>query len=372
MNAPVARNVPMEAIPPDVWDSVAPGIRQCPMSQRVWVECAAKAYGVDGNARALVVGDLTAPRAVLPLVRLPGPANRFFFAGNEGGGVSVACCDDDAMAALARGLLRFGRPVNLGYIPTGSRLRHHLESSRPGWAVVVSRPLEIPLRPFIVLDKSWTDPEQHIRKSMLTSIRRRERQLKALGDFRMEFLTPDPCEAGAVVDRALRVEAMGWKQATGIALAADTRQAAFFRAYCGELARDGRLHVTFLRLGNAILAMSLGEIFADTYWAYKTGYDPRFRRYGPGILMQYHLIRHCAAWGLARFDFQGRQDEFKRAWTSEAVVATSLRVYPLNLYGIAAIAQDTIRHGTEKLHDRVGRRPARGVAVAAKSGGNPI
>lgn len=360
MNAPVATSVPLSAVPPEAWDAVAPGTRRSPMSLRLWVDCAARAYGVGDGARALVVGDPAAPRAVLPLVRLPGPAGRHFFAGNEGGGVSVACADDLAMAALARGVLRFGYPVNLGYVPTDSRLRHHLQGGRPGLAVVVSKPLATPLWPFIALDESWTDPARHLRKSTAASIRRRERQLRALGDLRLEYLTPNAREVGPVVDRALRVEAMGWKRARGIALAADTRQAAFFHAYTDALARRGRLHVTFLSLDGAPLAMSLGEIHDGTYWAYKTGYSPAFRRYGPGILMQYHLIRHCAERGLSRFDFQGRQDEFKRAWTDRAVAATSLRVYPLNLRGMAAMSQDIARHGTGRLRDRTDRARADG------------
>lgn len=344
MNAPVAKSVPLSAVPPEVWDAVAPGTSRSPMSLRLWVDCSARAYGVADGARALVVGDPAAPRAVLPLVRLPGLAGRHFFAGNEGGGVSVACADDDAMAALARGVLRFGYPVNLGHVPTGSRLRHHLEAGRPGRAVVVTKPLATPLWPFIELDASWTDPACHVPRSMATSIRRRERQLRALGDLRLEFLTPTENEVHAVVERAVAVEALGWKRATGIALAEDTRQAAFYRTYTRALARHGRLHVTFLTLDGAALAMSLGEIHGGVYWAYKTGYAPEFRRYGPGILMQYHLIRHCADRGLNRFDFQGRQDGFKRTWTDKAIPATSLRVYPLNPRGMAAMAADAAGH----------------------------
>lgn len=369
MNAPVAKSVPLSAVSPDVWDRVAPGARRSPMSLRLWVDCAARAYGLEGGARALVVGDPAMPRAVMPLMRLPGRIGRFAFAGNEGGGVAVACEDDAAMAALARGVLRFGYPVNLGHVATASGLRRHLENGRPGLAVVVSKRLATPICPVIGLDPSWCDPARHISRSMASSIRRRKRQLKARGALELEFLTPGAHDVAAVLDEALRVEAAGWKRATGTALITDPRQAAFYRAYCHELARRGRLHVTFLRLDGSALAMSIGEIHAGTYWAYKTGFAPDFRRYGPGILMQYHLIRHCAEAGLSRFDFQGRQDAFKRAWTGKAVAATSLRVYPLNPRGMAAMSMDTVSQGVKHARDRLsaaaGNRAAGAPAPAA-------
>lgn len=359
MNSPDVRTVPLSAISPETWDAVASEAGRSPMSLRLWVDCAAAAYGVAGSAKALVVGDPAAPRAVLPLVRESGRAGRHFFVGNEGGGVSVASADDDAMAALATGLLRFGHPVNLGYIPTGSRLLHHLRRGARGLAVVVSKPLDRPLWPFIDLDPGWSDPARYLRPSMSTSIRRRERQLNALGAVRMEFLAPDAASADAALDRAFRVEAMGWKHAAGIALASDDRQADFYRAYGRGLARLGRLHVTFLSLDDKPLAMSIGEIHAGTYWAYKTGFDPTYRRYAPGILMQHHLIRHCAGLGLSRFDFQGHQDDFKRSWTDKAIAATSLRIYPLNPRGAAAMAHDAARHGIGRLRGMAQARPHR-------------
>jgi hypothetical protein len=359
MSTTATRLVPLAAIAPETWDAVGPDAGRSPMSLRLWVDCAAAAYGVAHSAKALVVGDPAAPRAVLPLVRRPGLVGWHTFAGNEGGGVSVAAADDDAMAALARGLLRFGHPVNLGHIPTDSRLRHHLEKGRPGLAVVVSKPLSRPLWPFIELDPGWSDPARYLRASMTTSIRRRARQLNALGDVRMEFLAPDEASVDAALDKAFHIEAMGWKHAAGIALAADHRQAAFYRAYGRALARLGRLHVTFLGLDDTPLAMSIGEVHGGTYWAYKTGFDPGYRKYAPGILMQHNLIAHCAELGLTRFDFQGHQDDFKRSWTDKAIAATSLRIYPLTPRGVAAMLHDAATHGIGRLRGKAQGRPRR-------------
>jgi CelD/BcsL family acetyltransferase involved in cellulose biosynthesis len=276
---------------------------------------------------------------------------------------------------LAQGLLQFGRPINLGHRPAASPLIGEIRRSGAGRVVVASRPLDRHLAPFLDLDPSWSAPERYLSKSRMQSIRRRQRQLEAMGELTVAFLTPDETAVDAVLETAFKVEAKGWKQAEGIALEADPAQAAFYRSYARVIAAKGRLHVTLLSVDGTPLAMSIGEIYRGTYWAYKTGFDSAFRKYAPGILLQYRLVQHLAEQGLTRLDFQGQLDDFKRIWTERAVEAAAFRIYPLTPRGLFALGVDLATHGRNALTSWVqqvgarvrGRSPGPGAKPSAAS-----
>lgn len=175
---------------------------------------------------------------------------------------------------------------------------------------------------------------------MLSSIRRRERRLSEKGALRFEVERPTADTAQEAFAHAARVEMQGWKAGTKFAMEKDPEQMAFFREYAPRAARAGRLHLSFLSLDGTPIAMSFGEVFDGTYYAYKTGFDDRFRAQAPGILLQYKLIGALAADGVTRLDFQGQMDGFKSTWTDKAIKARQLRIYPLIHRGLFGFASD--------------------------------
>ena len=354
--------LPPERIAPAVWDGVAPEGKRCPRLSRDWTDCAVETDPLGGSVRLVVVGPPADPFAIVPLVVRPGPLARHQFIANTDGAVEIAVRDDAALPALARALVSLPGEVNLFAYPAHSRLLGHIAAASRGRAIVVREPQAMPSAPFIDLDESWKEPEEHLTAKMSQSIRRRQRRLLELGRVRVDFLEPREDEVDGLLDTVVLVEAMGWKFRAGTALVEDQPQHAFLRAYAKTVAREGRLHITFLYLDDEPLAMSIGEIADGTYWAHKTGYDETFRKFGPGILLQYHLIRHLAERGLSRIDFRGQADAFKRAWTDKAVPTVALRIYPLSVRGLSAYLLDAARRGWSA---SVRRRAARVTAPAS-------
>ncbi|MEC7760437.1 MAG: GNAT family N-acetyltransferase [Pseudomonadota bacterium] len=325
------------------WDSVVPRSRRAPMHLRDWAKASLDSYSDRANARVLVVGAASAPDALIPLMRRPGPEGWFSLVGNEGGGVEVPYRTPEAVPLIARALVGLGHPVTLGDYPIHSPLVAALRDAARGRAFVVTQPLDGPIKPWLDLDDTWREPLGCIKKKLAQSIRRRHRRLEELGELEVVFLTPTPEEVDQLLDTALALEASGWKAKAGIALATDPKQAQFYRAYCTRLSELGRLHLTFLKLDGRPLAMSVGELYGGTYWAHKTGYDEAYAKFAPGILKQYRLVKHLAESGVQRIDFQGRLDDFKRTWTDHGVQAAKVRIYPFNARGVLAMACDTVR-----------------------------
>lgn len=336
-------------IAPSVWDNVVPPPARRPMHLWHWAAAALDAYGARDEARVIVVGDPDAPAALVPLMRRPGPARWHSLIGNEGGAAELPCRADAHLPDAARALVRFGAPVTLGDYPAQSPLLPALKQAARGRALILSRTAATPLTPWLDLDESWHDPGVHLKKKMVQSIRRRERRLAEEGRLDISFAHPRPDEVPDALERAFHVEAQGWKSVSGDALAKDRRQARFFHVYAPAIAAEGRLHMTFVTLDDRPIAMSIGETFGGTYWAYKTGYDETFRKFAPGILMQFRLIGHLAETGVGRIDFQGQMDDFKRVWTDQAVAGTRVRIYPLNLRGALGLGSDVVKQARQSL-----------------------
>ncbi len=346
----------------EVWDAVVPEARRKPMHLWHWAACALDAYGDRATARIMLFGDPQRPDALVPLMRRKGSTGWHSLLGNEGGGVCIPRRDDTVVPRIAQELIALGSPVSLGALPTTSPVLGALSAARRGRAIVYARPEPCPVTPYLDLDESWCDPSAHLKKKLVQSIRRRERRLDEQGEVRMEFLAPNPDEVDAALDAAIEVEANSWKARSGTTLRSDPGQTRFVRCYAKVLAAQKRLHFTFLKLDDQPIAMSIGEFYGGTYWAHKTGYDEGFGKFAPGILMQFHLVAHLARTGVGRIDFQGRMDPFKRTWTDQAVEASKVRIYPFNMRGAAAIAEDVARQSRSSLRARFAQRAERAPA----------
>lgn len=372
MVAPKFQIVSHTDIAPEVWDEIAPRDGRSPKLLHDWADAMAEAYSRGGALRVVVAGPLTRPDAILPLGIAPGPLQRHFYIANDDGGLPAPSRDDAALADLAAGLIRLGKPVDLGYFPANSPLIGEIRRAARGRAMVMLKPQEIPAAPWMDLDPSWAEPFDHMRRNLRQSIRRNGRRLAEQGAVEVAYVEPAEHEVDALLDAAVEVEAKSWKDRTGTAMVHDQRQREFFRIYARKAARAGRMHFALLKLDGTPIAMSIGEIYDGIFWAYKIGYDEAYAKVGPGVLLQYHMTSHLAVRGITRIEFQGQLVDYKRNWTDQAVETVALRVYPFAPRGIAAIVNDAVtqmrkRREARKLAAAKGPRPAAAPAPAAKS-----
>lgn len=368
MGAPKVQIVSQKDIAPEVWDEIAPREGRSPKLLHDWASAMAEAYSRKATLKVVVVGPLTRPDAILPLSVDPGPLQRHFFIANDDGGLTAPCRDTAALGPLAAGLIRLGKPVDLGYFPANSPLIGEIQRAARGRAIVMLKPQEIPAAPWMALDASWAEPSDHLKRNLRQSIRRNGRRLAEQGEVEVAYFDPAEHEVDALLDAAVAVEAKSWKDRTGTALVHDQRQRDFFRIYAKRAARAGRMHFALLKLDGTAIAMSIGEIYNDVFWAYKVGYDEAYAKIGPGVLLQYHMIRHLVARGITRIEFQGQLVDYKRNWTDQAVETVALRIYPFAPRGIAAIVQDAIgqmrrRRAARKLAAAKGPRPVPAAAT---------
>src|SRR5262249_10886032 len=105
----------------------------------------------------------------------------------------------------------------------------------------------------------------------------------------------------------------------------------------------GVLRVCWLRIGGAAAAVQLAAEWGGRFWLLKIGYDERFARCSPGMLLTLETIRHAARAGLDAYEFLGAVEPWTQMWTRHARAYVSLPAYPASPGGAGALVADAAR-----------------------------
>lgn len=244
-----------------------------------------------------------------------------------------------SLEALTDALLRQGLAWELGRVPADSSTVEAVERTCRGRAVVIRRPR--PAAPYIVLDPSWTEPEQHLNSGRRSDMRRARRKAEKFGPPAVDIVLPETHELDSLLDEVFAVEARSWKGRAGTAIALDPAENAFCRRYAHAAQQHGLLRLCFLRLGSQAVAVQMALVYRGGFWLLKIGYDAAYSACSPGLLLLRETISYAARQGLARYEFLGQQEPWIQVWTNHAHPCVSLRVYPRSPAGAAALAADT-------------------------------
>lgn len=271
--------------------------------------------------------------------------------------MDVLAGDPESLAHLAESLAENRLPIIFGRIPADSPAVEAVRAAFRRRGLVLTRPQRG--TPYINLDASWAKPEKHLSSRRRSDLRRARRRAAELGDVTTEVLTPRPEELDPLLDEAFEVESQSWKGVEGTALACDPKEAEFARRYAHSAAEQGILRLCFLRIDGRAVAMQFAMAYGGGFWLLKIGYDARFGRCSPGILLLSETIAYAARQGLASYEFLGQPESWIDVWTKEVRPCVSVRVYPYNLSGAAALALDVTVKASEKAMERARRGGAR-------------
>lgn len=182
-------------------------------------------------------------------------------------------------------------------------------------------------------------------------LRRLERRLAERGDVGYRALRAGD-DAEPWIERFLAVEAGGWKGSDGTALASRDGDRAFFVQACREVHRHGRLRLFEMTLDGAPIAVKCNFAAGDGAFMFKIGYDERYAKYSPGLLLELFAMDAAPATGdgTAWVDSCARGGHFmaERLWPERRRLAD----YTISARG--ALARALVRNG-DLIH-RIRRR----------------
>lgn len=311
-----------------------------PMETFDWMEAAAATFGEDGDVEVIVAHRGGQAVAAAPLIGLPGALSRRWHGLNYHRiyePAELASSSPEALTALTEELISRGRPIFFERMFADAPTRAALESATQhrGWTRVGPQAAT----PWIPLDASWATPEDKISSRRRSDLRRARKHAEQLGSVTIQSHSPNEYEVDDLLDVAFEVERRSWKGEAGTALAL-SRSGDFYRRYARAAARQGKLRIELLHIGDQTAAMQIGVVHQQRYWVLKVGYDPQFQRASPGILLMIAAIQQSVAEGLAAYELLGTVEPWIQVWTQHEHRCVSWRFYPRGPRGVGAFGAD--------------------------------
>jgi len=172
----------------------------------------------------------------------------------------------------------------------------------------------------------------------------------------LEIVTA-PGDLEAELADGFRVEASGWKGRAGTAIVSEPRTEAFYTAVARAFAARGELRFSRIVLDGETAAFDLTLLHGGRLYLLKTGFDERFRRLAPGLVMRLAVIEHCFEDGIRSHELLGEESAWKAKFATGSRPYVTVRAYRRSPVGLARYAyRGTIRPRLRRAYRRV--RPA--------------
>jgi CelD/BcsL family acetyltransferase involved in cellulose biosynthesis len=314
------------------WEALASSVGAPPFLWPRWFAAWERAFA-PGGIEPVAVRAGTQLVGVLPLLA-------------RGRGLNAAANDHtprfEALASnhrvarfLADDLLARNRSLRLTCLDARSTLFSALEegAADAGHTLTASPAC---LQPYIDLDGTWSDFEACLPRGTRREGARLRRRLAETGT-----VTFDYDDGGSRMQERLSegfsIEGSEWKTARGTAITSSPATESFYRAIAEWAAERGWLRLAFLRVDGRPAAFDLCVEAHDTVYVLKGGFDPAFRKFGPGQLLIRETLIHAFDRGLRRYEFLGAADPYKLAWTETAHELMSMRSHPPTAGGRAQV-----------------------------------
>jgi CelD/BcsL family acetyltransferase involved in cellulose biosynthesis len=325
----IERRSAIEPLAPE-WNELADRTAAMPWVRPGWIAAWRRAFG-HGALQLLTVRQGGRLCGVLPLERrfgeLRSPTNP------QTPGFCLLAEGSAIRRTLANLLLcQQPRGIDLRYlpIPEGGFEESYAAARAAGYRII-SKP--ITRSPFVRSDGDWMAYERQLGSKKLRELRRRRRLLERSGQLSLEVHDgSDRLET--LLEEGFRVETSGWKEERRTAISSQGAMCAFYSEIAGWAAARGWLRLAFLKLDGRALAFDYCLEEGGRHYLLKTGYDPAYRMYGPGMLLRYEMLARAFRLGVRTYEFLGSDDAWKLEWTNEAREMTLLHAFAPSIAGL--------------------------------------
>jgi CelD/BcsL family acetyltransferase involved in cellulose biosynthesis len=178
------------------------------------------------------------------------------------------------------------------------------------------------------------------------NVRRNLRRLEETGTVEIR-IEEAPGRLDQLLAEGFRVESSGWKADRGTAIVSSPATRRFYTAVAHWAAGAGLLRLGFVRLDGRAIAFAFALQDDAALYLLKGGYDPEYRRFGPGKLLFRSLMARAVASGAGRFELLGAAEPWKLEWTRDCHEQILVRSYAPTVLGVADRAAQTayLRYG---------------------------
>jgi CelD/BcsL family acetyltransferase involved in cellulose biosynthesis len=301
-----------EQLGPD-WERMLPPDAR-PFDTHTWYRSWYRAFGAEGEMRICLAWEGERLVAAMPLMErrrrwLSAMANVHSPVYRPVG------CDAAAVRSVVEAVLaRGGGKVSMSALPsddvslpmmaelaTQARRRHVQGAERTS--------------PIVELDGDFGDWRARSKPRWGAPLERFRRKMTREHDAQL-VIVEAPSNLDYELARGFAVEASGWKGASGTAIISDPRTETFYREVASSFAERDELRLSRVVLDGHWAAFDLCVLYRRRLYLLKTGYDERFRRLAPGLVMRLSTIERCFELGLEAHELLGDDAEWKRKFST--------------------------------------------------------
>jgi CelD/BcsL family acetyltransferase involved in cellulose biosynthesis len=187
--------------------------------------------------------------------------------------------------------------------------------------------------PYVTISGTWEEYLASLPRKHRSNLFNRTARLSLLGKIELEHLTADKDDVttlDAALEEGFQIEATAWKAATGHPLLCDARVRTFYTSLARTTGIKESLRLNFLRAGDKRIAFDLSIRYANAMYVIKGGCLPEYDSYSPINILASMTLQNCFREGLERYDFLGKEEEWKVPWSRRALSHHWMFIYPNN------------------------------------------
>jgi CelD/BcsL family acetyltransferase involved in cellulose biosynthesis len=241
---------------------------------------------------------------------------------------------DSAVAKLTEQLFS-DRPrrIDLAFVDTNDAGLERCGQAAPrlGYRVLLRT---IMRSPQVRTDADRQAYEQHLGSKLRSDLRRRRRRLDEKGSVSFE-VSDGSDRLDELLAEGLAIEGSGWKASQGTAIESRPDTKGFYTEVARWSAERGWLRLAFLRLDGRPIAFDFCLEERGVHYLIKTGYDPAYRKYAPGMLIRQHMIYRAFSNAVSVYDFLGEDSEWKHEWATERRDRVRMQAFSPSPMGLA-------------------------------------
>jgi CelD/BcsL family acetyltransferase involved in cellulose biosynthesis len=216
-------------------------------------------------------------------------------------------------AMYARLLQRNRARVDLGFLdPVETRTAGEPAAREARQRTIVRTVLRSPH--VSMTGSDWDSYRDGLTRRTRKETERLRRRFSELGSVQVEFVK-ETADLPTLLEEGFRLEGSGWKRKQGTAILSHPSTLEFYSQVARWAHQRGELLLAFLRVDGAGVAFDLCLEANHVTYVMKGGFDPAYRRYGPGMVLTYESLRRGFEQELVSYELLGADDPYKLAWT---------------------------------------------------------
>ena len=330
------------------WNKLAEPFRS-PLLRYEWFASCAETFYREEDLRVVVLrsGDNVSAIAPMVLVKRDG-INRLELIGvsilHEPCGLLYV--DEGSLRALLKAVMELRHPTVLQRVLLDSPVGKELKAAVRSKGFMMNRATA--KSAYVSITSDWETYYNSISSQRRYDYRRKQKRAEKEGGISFENICRDQKNLDQLLEKAFRIEAVGWKGRKGSALLVNKKLQRFFRIYTDLARRDGILRIFFVNIAGEPAGMLIGLEYANRFWVLKLGYDESWGRCSPGIQITMETIRYSFENGLEAYEFLGSEEPWQNIWPHRSHEYSSLIVYPFSLSGFYGLGTDLSRYTIKK------------------------